>query len=131
MQIAQVTDLFLYDLKLADNAAHKKYTGADNNIIKSNAMFLAGTGAEILFRLPLVPGVNDTEANIRDTAAFIKGLGGAYGLQLMPYHRMGQTKYAALGREYACADMQAMTEEEIVNVRGAYEALGVECSISK
>ena len=129
---APVTDLFYFDLKIADPKIHRQYTGTDNEQILANARYLAGTGANILFRQPLIPGINDTEDNIEGISAFIRSLGRAdLALQLMPYHRMGLSKYAALDKPYELEEIQIMKPEEIEEVRSKYEALGVSCSISK
>ena len=129
---APVTDLFYFDLKIADPEIHRQYTGTDNVQILSNARYLAGTGADILFRQPLIPGINDTDEYIEGVAAFIRSLGRAdLALQLMPYHRMGLSKYAALDKPYELEEIQIMKPEEIEEVRSKYETLGISCSISK
>ncbi len=130
--VLPVTDLFYFDLKIADPELHRQYTGADNAQILSNAEYLAKEGANILFRQPLIPGINDTDSNIEGVSAFIRSLGRPdLGLQLMPYHRMGLSKYAALDLPYELEEIQIMKGEEVEAVREKYEALGVPCSISK
>jgi len=130
--VLPVTDLFLFDLKHMDPETHKKYTGASNETILSNARYIVGQGANVQFRHPLIPGVNDNAGNIEATAAFIRGLGSAgWGLQLMPYHRMGQSKYQALGIPYETEGTPVMTPEEVDAVKDAYIAAGVECTISR
>jgi pyruvate formate lyase activating enzyme len=115
-----------------DGEKHRAYTGRDNSLILSNARFLAESGASVLFRQPLIPGVNDTEENIRATAAFIRSLGREdLGLQLIAYHRMGAAKYAALDLPYLMGDLPAMLPEKADAVRAKYEALGVSCTVSR
>lgn len=127
-----VVDYFYFDLKLMDGEAHKKYTGADNKLILSNARYIVGQGAKVLFRQPLIPGVNDGEENIRATAEFMKSLkDGGMDIQLMPYHRMGQTKYAALELPYPAENIRIMSAGEIDAVCGRYNALGVRCTVSR
>lgn len=127
-----VVDQFYYDLKLMDRSAHRKYTGVDNTSILDNARYLVSHGAHVLFRQPLIPGVNDGEANIHATAAFMKSLGeGGMNIQLMPYHRMGQSKYEALGLTCEMGDVRIMTAEEIDAVKNRYNALGVQCTVSR
>ena len=127
-----LTDLFYFDLKLADPERHRAYTGRDNALILANARFLAGSGAELLFRQPLIPGVNDGEEEVRTCAGFLRSLGRRdLGLQLMPYHRLGISKYEALDEPYSMPDTPVMTPEEIERVRSLYESLGVPCTVSK
>ena len=128
--MADLTDLFYFDLKIMDSDLHREYTLCSNEQILSNARFLAQRGANILFRQPLIPGVSDTDDNVERTAAFIKSLGD-YSLQLMPYHRAGQSKYEALGMDYPMAGLLPPEAEHINNVKNKYIMLGVDCSISK
>ncbi len=129
---AAVTDLFYFDLKLMDPAAHRRWTGQGNETILRNARFLAESGASILFRQPLIPGVNDGEENIAATAAFIRSLGREdLGLQLIAYHRLGTSKYAALDIPYTLEDLPAMAPEAADAVRDRYAALGVDCTVSR
>jgi pyruvate formate lyase activating enzyme len=131
-KVLPLTDHFYFDLKLMDGEKHREYTGKDNAQILANARFLAGSGADVLFRQPLIPGVNDTEENIRAAAAFIRSLGRPeLGLQLIPYHRMGASKYAALDLPYAMEDLPAMGGEAAEAVRAKYAALGVPCTVSR
>ncbi len=131
-QVLPLTDHFYFDLKLMDGAKHREHTGRDNAQILDNARFLAVSGADILFRQPLIPGVNDGEENIRATAEFIRALGRAEpGLQLIAYHRMGAAKYAALDIPYAMEETKPMTPEQVEAVRAKYEACGIRCTVSK
>lgn len=130
--VLPLTDHFYFDLKLMDGAKHREYTGADNAQILDNARFLPGRGADILFRQPLIPGVNDDAENIRATADFIRSLGRAEpGLQLIAYHRMGMSKYASLGLPYAMEETLPMPPAQAEAVRAQYEACGIRCTISK
>lgn len=126
-----LTDLFLYDLKHPDPEQHLRWTGRDNRRILENARFLAEQGAPLHFRQPLIPGVNDNEANIRQTAEFLHSLPGDRAqLELMPYHRAGKAKYEALDLVYETADLLPHPKEELERVRSSYEALGIACSVS-
>ena len=128
----KLTDTFYFDLKLMDSRKHRAYTGQGNEQILSNARYLADSGANILFRQPLIPGVNSPEENVKASVDFIRGLGREdLALQLIPYHRMGTSKYAALDIPYALEDMKPMTAEEVEAVRALYESFGVPCTVSK
>ena len=131
-KVLSLTDTFYFDLKLMDSEMHREYTGQGNDQILSNARFLAEKGADILFRQPLIPGVNSPEENVKATAAFIRSLGREdLALQLIPYHRMGTSKYAALDIPYTLEDMKPMAAEEVEAVRAQYESFGVPCTVSK
>ena len=131
-KVLKLTDTFYFDLKIMDSGKHREYTGQGNDQILSNARFLAEKGADILFRQPLIPGVNSPEENVKATAAFIRSLGREdLALQLIPYHRMGTSKYAALDIPYTLEDMKPMAAEEVEAVRALYESCGVPCTVSK
>lgn len=129
-KVIPYTDLFYFDLKIMNPELHKKYTGCDNVLIHENAKIVAESGVPVLFRQPLIPTVNDTEDNIVKTAEFMKYLGKT-DLQLMPYHRAGQTKYDALQMKYQTADLQIMNPEHITEIKDRYISLGINCTISK
>lgn len=129
-KVISSTDLFYFDLKIIDPELHKKYTGCDNTLIHENAKIVAESGIPVLFRQPLIPTINDTEDNIVKTAEFMKSLGKT-DLQLMPYHRAGQTKYDALNMKYQTANLQTMTPEYITSIKNRYVSLGINCTISK
>ena len=129
-KVIPYTDLFYFDLKIMNPELHKKYTSCDNALIHENAKIVAESGVPVLFRQPLIPTVNDTEDNIVRTAEFMKSLGKT-DLQLMPYHRAGQTKYDALQMKYQTADLQIMNPEHITEIKDRYISLGINCTISK
>jgi pyruvate formate lyase activating enzyme len=99
-QILRVTDLFLYDLKHMDLEKHRKYTGVPNTLILDNLRALGRSGKEIVVRVPFVPGFNDTLAEIAAIADFVSSLGGTREMHLLPFHRLGISKYRKLEREY-------------------------------
>ena len=130
-RVLPVTDMFYFDLKLMDESAHIAYTGRSNRLILSNAAVLAHTGADILFRQPLIPGVNDSPAHISAAAEFIKSIGGKHSLQLMPYHRMGTSKYAALNMPYTLEQLSPMSADTAEKAAEGYRRLGVDCTVSR
>ncbi|MCF0120591.1 MAG: glycyl-radical enzyme activating protein [Oscillospiraceae bacterium] len=131
-KVADLTDTFYFDLKLMDPLRHRHWTGADNALILDNARYLAGRGASILFRQPLIPGVNSMDENVRATAEFIRSLGrDDLAIQIMPYHRMGTSKYAALDKPYELENIQIMDAESVGAVEKRYLDCGVKCTVSK
>jgi pyruvate formate lyase activating enzyme len=131
-EVLPYTDLVLYDLKHQDSDKHRRYTGKANSLILANAEVVAANGIDFLFRMPLVPGINDDLQNIKETAVFLRGLGKkALRIELMPYHRLGKGKYASLDLTYRLPEMLAPEPEQIEFVRSSFEDLGIHCSISK
>lgn len=108
-------DTFLYDIKLIDETLHERYTGVSNRLILENAQRLSDDGARINVRVPVIPGINAHDAEMRKIIAFVGNNMRAEQVNLMPYHRLGQEKYARLGRPQSAAfdeptpdDMQAI-----------------------
>lgn len=97
-------DYLMVDIKHMDDETHKRLSGASNRLILSNirAVRRAFPNLPLTIRTPVVPGCNDTEENVTASARFARSLGAEY--ELLPYHRMGRSKYDSLGREYPLGD---------------------------
>ncbi len=110
-------DLFLYDLKHVDPAAHRRLTGRGNERILENVRRLAAAGAEVVIRIPLVDGINDDPPTIAAAADFISSLRAVRRIDLLPYHRLGEPKYRRLGRRYALEGKPACPPPRVEEVR--------------
>ncbi len=131
-EVLSVTDHFLFDLKLIDPARHRAHTGRENGPILENARLLAKSGADVLFRQPVIPGLNDSPDDIEATAAFLSGLGlETPRLELMPYHKLGQSKYRALGIKYPMDELGPDGHERAEQVQKAYLDRGIHCTVSR
>lgn len=89
-------DLFLYDIKMLDNEKHRRYTGASNERILDNLKRLLSSGKAVIVRIPVIPSINATAEDMRKIRDFLDENGGA-PVELLPYHRLGENKYRALG----------------------------------
>ncbi len=98
-RILPYTDLFLYDIKCIDSEKHQKYTGARNDLILENLKGLLATGKPIGVRIPIIPSFNDTEEEMQRIKAFLETGQPPQKIELLPYHALGEHKYAALGKE--------------------------------
>lgn len=99
-KIALKVDFLYVDLKVFDEEIHRRYTGKSNRQIKENIKWLAGTDIPFVIRIPMIPGVSDTENNYKKTAEFIAGLKIDAKVELLPYNTMTKAKYDAIKREY-------------------------------
>lgn len=88
--------MFLYDMKAFDCNIHRKYTGVSNECILENLKKLFEAGANIWIRIPVIPGVNDTVKEMQKIKNFLTPYNPSK-IELLPYHRMGEHKYTALG----------------------------------
>jgi len=114
------TDMVLLDVKHMDDEKHRKGTGRGNAVILENAGQLARTAVPTLIRLPLIPGFNDDEDNIRALAHFMKETG-LPAIEILPYHEFGVSKYEALGKIYTLytdKKPEAYETEEILKGHG-------------
>jgi pyruvate formate lyase activating enzyme len=105
--IAPLVDVFLYDLKLMDEAGHREWTGVSNAEILSNLEQLSEKGARIIVRIPVIPGVNDGEENMHAAGRFMAALPVRPRVELLPYHNIAETKYAGLGKNYPLPELSA------------------------
>jgi pyruvate formate lyase activating enzyme len=98
--VREYVDLFLYDLKLVDDARHRRFTGVSNELILGNLQALSQHGHDIVLRVPVIPGVNDDDDSVRGIGAFAAALPRLERLDLLPYHHVGVEKYKRLNRVY-------------------------------
>lgn len=131
LEVLRATDYVLLDLKVMHARAHHRLTGRSNELVLANARLLAASGKDFLFRMPLIPGISDTAENIWETARFIEGLGDrARRIELMPYHRLGESKYKAIGRRFRLRGVPPIELAEVERARMEFERNGIECSVS-
>ena len=93
------TDLFLYDLKLFDDDAHKRFTGQSNALIFSNFVWLTAQGARIWVRTPIIPGATDTDENIQGLASLVQDKVEKW--ELCAFNNLCRDKYERLGQDWA------------------------------
>jgi len=112
--ILPYTDLFLYDIKGADETLHERVVGAPNGIILENARKIAGAGGKLQIRIPIIPGYNDTEEAFDGMGRFVKELGSAAeAVSLLPYHNLGTAKWERLARGGPAFEAKAPSDELI------------------
>jgi pyruvate formate lyase activating enzyme len=98
-RIRPKVDLFLYDVKALDPDKHREFTGVPNQGILDNLRRLHETEADIVVRLPVIPGLNDTDDHFQGVATLARELTNVQGFEIMPYHRLGEGKLGRLGLE--------------------------------
>jgi len=134
------TDLIMMDLKQLDGERHRAATGKTNKRILETARRLAATGKALVIRTPIVPGVNDSEEDVRRIALFVRELsdlhrasGGAGGdgvrYELLTFHRLASGKYASLGMEYRAATLEPPTRERMSVLAEVARECGVETGV--
>ena len=100
-RVAGAMDMVIMDVKIADPALHRRYTGVDNALILQNLARLKGMGKPFRIRVPLIPTVNDTPENMEATARLIEGAPMLEKVELLRYNQAAGAKYAGVGLTYA------------------------------
>ncbi len=93
--ILPYTDLFLYDIKHLDRETHIKYTGVSNELILSNFDMLLNERAEVMVRIPVIPGVTADKGYMEEVKSFLQSrkTKKIREINLLPYHKTGSSKY--------------------------------------
>lgn len=94
------SDLVFFDLKLIDSDIHRKYMGCDNGPVLHNLGILSRLKVPFVIRVPLIPGVTDSNKNLSDIAMVIKNLQGLLRVDLLPYNKAAGGKYSSLGMKF-------------------------------
>ncbi|MBR5565157.1 MAG: glycyl-radical enzyme activating protein [Roseburia sp.] len=121
-QLLPYLDTYLMDIKHIDSVKHKAYTGVENQRILENAQKIAKSRqTELVIRVPVIPGFNDSEKEILDIATFADKLPGVRKIHLLPYHSFGRGKYEGLNREYAMGDVAHPEDEKMQKLKDVVE----------
>lgn len=125
LAVAALTDLFLYDLKLIDDAKHRRYTGVSNALILDNLQSLGRVHGRIWLRVPIIPGINDDAANLEAAARFAATVPGVRQVNLLPFHRTGLPKFRRLGQNNVLAEVQPPSSEAMNRAVDTFAKVGL------
>lgn len=127
--IAPLVDCFLFDFKAADDATHRALTGVSNKWILKNLAWLGETGAALRLRCPVIPGVNADGAYFAALKAWIPLLKGLQGVDLLPFHAIGNAKYADVDMPLPPLDTHVPDDAEKQRWKDALAGVGVEVTV--
>ncbi len=122
--VIENVDTILFDVKHWNSGTHKKGTGVPNELILSNLKYAFSTGKDVLPRIPVIPGFNDSPEDAQNLARVIREAGGTE-CQLLPFHQFGENKYEQLGRAYAYKDVTAYHREDLEEYRQIFIRHGI------
>lgn len=130
-KVCKYTNLILYDIKHMDAIKHKAYAGVTNervleNIIKISQRF---PDIPIIARTPVIPGLNDSEGNIKAAADFLSKIGSLQRYELLPYHSFGEPKYRQLGRSYPLVNLEKPSTKHLMKLKNIVQRTGISCEI--
>jgi pyruvate formate lyase activating enzyme len=128
-QMLPYIDFFLWDIKHMDPETHKELTGVSNKLILSNARSVSEKNIPLYIRVPVIPGYNDSEENIRATCEFAQGLSSVVEVHLIPLHHLGKARYDSLDRSYPIADIPLIPDSVLQDMKRLVESYGFTCII--
>ncbi len=110
-QIAEYTDLFLFDFKEGKPELHKAYTGVDNALILQNLFLLNELKKDIVLRCPIIPGYNNRMENYNKICDLANNLKSIIAIEIEAYHSLGENKYVSLSRKHP--EISELDEKEL------------------
>jgi len=122
-------DIVLYDIKHIDSGHHRTHTGVPNQRILENLQRLGQSGTPIEIRMPVIPTVNDDGQDIEATALLLAGIQGITRIELLPYHKLGASKYARLGMPYQLDGLEPPSAPEMEAIAQRMRAHGLEVHV--
>ena len=133
-EVLPLTDLFIADLKIMDSEKHADWTGVGNEQILSNLTALSDRTSQIILRIPVIPGVNDNDGNIRESADFIlnKMQGRILSVQLLSFMFLGEEKYRSLGMPYPMQDLtfdREAFQERVRQIAAYFNSRNIPCTV--
>ncbi len=129
--IIPFTDLFLFDIKHLDAKKHLALTGVSNESILENLLIILDSGKDIIIRIPVIPGYNDDEEYYKLLMEFILSLGSESitKISLLPYHRIGSSKYKRFNIQYRMDKVEQPSTERMKELKDYFEKTGIAVKI--
>jgi pyruvate formate lyase activating enzyme len=128
LALMKYIDFAFVDIKHRDSATHKDMTGVENKLILENVRALAASDwpGRLILRTPIIPGFNDSKDNAEATIVFMKECG-LMEINLLPFHRMGTSKWRQLGKAYLYEDVEGVKKDDLVPLQRLYYDAGIVC----
>lgn len=132
MNVMQHIDFAFIDVKHMDSARHLEKTGVCNELILDNIAALADSGwpGRLIIRMPVIRGYNDGDDNIRALADFMEGLG-LYEVNILPFHRLGDSKYTQLGKTYEYSEETPTPEDKLEHIQDLFLERSIACYVAE
>ncbi len=119
-RIYDLTDIFLFDLKIIDEELHRKFTGVSNKLILDNLRSLAEKGNKVIIRIPLIPGITDTEKNLSDLSDFLMNLDNIRKVDLLPYNEVAESKYKRFNKPSRLGSLKAQDDAKLNEIKNYF-----------
>jgi pyruvate formate lyase activating enzyme len=112
-----------------DDTDHLRYTGVSNVRILSNLQARGAAHERIWLRVPVIPGINDSERELKELAHFVAGIPSVRQVNLLSYHRTGLPKARRLGRSSPLAEVEPPSAEFMSRAADIYSSFGLSARI--
>ena len=122
-------DLVMADLKLEDDTAHIKWTGASNQRVIDNIRLLDQAGIPMILRTPVIPGANDFDDEIRMIASFVSSVKSVLYYELLNFNPLGDSKYASLDMENIFADARPLPDDRMEELAAIARRFGLDVQV--
>lgn len=122
-------DLIYFDIKHLDPQKHQLHTGQSNDRILANLNKIDAYGKKIIIRTPFIPGINGDTESIQKIMEYVSKLKSVDHMEILPYHRLGNMKYQALGRKYGLEELEPVKKTDLGRFVELGEKIGVKVSI--
>jgi pyruvate formate lyase activating enzyme len=129
-KLMSLVDFAFIDIKHMDSQRHRTKTGVNNDLILRNITSLvkANWPGRLVLRFLAIEGFNDTDDNIEAMAAFMQRLG-LFEVNILPFHRLGDTKWTQLGKEYAFRDKTSTPEDKLFHIQDIFLGKHIACYV--
>lgn len=120
--VIDAVDFVIMDIKMINSQLHERYCGKDNNLILQNLEYLKSSNTPFIIRIPVIPQVNDSRENFRQTAQLLKDVKTLMKVELLPYQHTAGAKYSMLHQTYQPSfdesvepfiDVESFTNEDV------------------
>ena len=117
--VIEHTDMFYLDYKTPDKTLYKTVINGDKEMILGNLKRLVDAGKPVHVRVPLIPGFNTDISECAKMCEDLLNVGVRY-VDLLPFHRLGSSKYEKMGLEYAYRSVRPSEKEELAGIRDVF-----------
>ena len=76
----------------------------------------------MIIRVPIIPTINDSEENLKSLAIQV---------ELLPYHRLGVSKYEMIWRDYPLKTIETPSSSHMENIKSFLTSFGLKVVIRK
>lgn len=128
-EVIPVTSLFYYDIKLANNEQHERYTGVPNQLILDNLQVLSSRHKAVEIRIPLIPNITDTKENMKGIIAILQTCPSVKTVHLLPYNPLAQAKYQRLRLQTTLCNLHKQPDTYIQELQEIFHSAEYSCFI--